>query len=342
MQPPEFCQQCGTPTAPGELACKQCSRLFFAAELKDLSAQALAAEKEGKLGEAIRFYEEMLTMLPESTQQYQTIYGMLPGLRARLAGGDKPKEDQSWKKMVGGLGVVGALIWKFKALVLIVLSKGKFLLLGLTKLPTLFSMFASAGVYWGLYGWRYAVGLVVSIYIHEMGHMWAFSRFGIPTTAPMFIPGFGAMIWSKIPIFSARQDAVIGLAGPWWGFGAAILAAGLSFATGEGWLLAIAHTGAVINLFNLTPVFFLDGSHAHRVLGQRQRLMLLATMLGLWYLSGETMFFIVALGEGYRVWFTRKELEGIEEDNGIFFQYVGLLVGLGFLAMITPAWQRGN
>jgi Zn-dependent protease len=223
---------------------------------------------------------------------------------------------------------------------LLALTKGKFLLLGLTKLPTLLSMFAFAGVYWSLYGWRFAVGLVLSIYLHEMGHMWAFSRFGIPTTAPMFIPGFGALIWSKVPILSARQDAVIGLAGPWWGFASALLAAGLSLATGEKWLMAIAHVAAVMNLFNLTPVWFLDGSHAHRVLGQQHRVMLLLTMIGLWYLSAETMFFIVALGEAFRVVFTRKELPGIEPDNGIFYQYVALLVGLGFLTLVTPDWQR--
>jgi Zn-dependent protease len=338
MQRSEFCQQCGSRLGTVELACTQCGRLIFATELKELSAKAMAAEKAGELAQAIRYYEEMLPLLPEGTQQYQTISGMLPGLRERLAG--PAQESQTWKKLVGALGVFGALAWKFKAVVLLALTKGKFLLLGLTKLPTLLSMFAFAGVYWSLYGWRFAVGLVLSIYLHEMGHMWAFSRFGIPTTAPMFIPGFGALIWSKVPILSARQDAVIGLAGPWWGFASALLAAGLSLATGEKWLMAIAHVAAVMNLFNLTPVWFLDGSHAHRVLGQQHRVMLLLTMIGLWYLSAETMFFIVALGEAFRVVFTRKELPGIEPDNGIFYQYVALLVGLGFLTLVTPDWQR--
>jgi Zn-dependent protease len=340
MQRPEFCQQCGSRLDLVSLACSECGRLVFATELKNLSLQATAAEKAGELAEAIRCYEEMLSLLPETTQQYQSISGMLPGLRDRLSGPKPAEESQNWKKLVGALGFAGALAWKFKTVLLLLLGKGKFLLLGLTKLPTLLSMFVFAGVYWSQYGWRYAVGLVLTIYLHEMGHMWAFSRFGIPTTAPMFIPGFGAIIWSKVPIMSARQDAVIGLAGPWWGFGSALLAAGLSFATGEKWLLAIAHTAAVMNLFNLTPVWFLDGSHAHRVLGQHQRVMLLATMLGLWYLSAETMFFLVALGEAFRVFFTRKELPGVEPDNGIFYQYVALLVGLGFLALVTPAWQR--
>jgi len=54
---------------------------------------------------------------------------------------------------------------------LLLLSKGKFLLLGLTKIGTLLTMFASIGVYWALYGWALALGVVVSIYIHEMGHV---------------------------------------------------------------------------------------------------------------------------------------------------------------------------
>lgn len=62
MQRPEFCQQCGSTLGAVELACTQCGRLVFATELKDLAAQAMAAEKAGKLAEAIAFYEGMLPL----------------------------------------------------------------------------------------------------------------------------------------------------------------------------------------------------------------------------------------------------------------------------------------
>ena len=70
-------------------------------------------------------------------------------------------------------------------LVLLLLTKGKFLLLGLTKMGTLLTMLASLGVYWAMYGWAFALGLIVSIYIHEMGHVAAIRRYGFPASAPM-------------------------------------------------------------------------------------------------------------------------------------------------------------
>jgi Zn-dependent protease len=84
-------------------------------------------------------------------------------------------------------------IWKFKVVLSFILTKGKLLLLGLTKGPTFLSMLLSVGVYWTAWGWRFAVGVVESIYVHAMGHVAMLRRFGIPATAPMFIPGFGGM-----------------------------------------------------------------------------------------------------------------------------------------------------
>ena len=74
--------------------------------------------------------------------------------------------------------MLGLLVWKFKFIALLALTKAKFLLLGLTKASTFLSMFLAMGVYWTAYGWKFALGLVVSIYIHEMGHVAALHRYG--------------------------------------------------------------------------------------------------------------------------------------------------------------------
>ena len=108
------------------------------------------------------------------------------------------------------------------ALVLLLGSKLKFLLLGLTKASTLLSMFGFFGVYWSTYGWPLALGLVVSIYIHEMGHVAMLRRLGIDAGAPLFIPGVGAFVMLKQRIADPLTDAKIGLAGPVWGLGAAL------------------------------------------------------------------------------------------------------------------------
>jgi len=78
----------------------------------------------------------------------------------------------------------------------------------------------SASLYWTIWGWKFALGVVLSIYIHEMGHVQALQRYGIKATAPMFIPGLGAVIRLKQYPADAREDARVGLAGPLWGLGA--------------------------------------------------------------------------------------------------------------------------
>jgi hypothetical protein len=55
--------------------------------------------------------------------------------------------------------------WKFKFLAFMVPSKGKLLLLGLIKASTFLSLFAMVGVYWTAFGFWFALGLVLSIYI---------------------------------------------------------------------------------------------------------------------------------------------------------------------------------
>jgi len=83
-----------------------------------------------------------------------------------------------------------------------------------------------------MFGWPLALGLVLSIYIHEMGHVVALMRYGVKATAPMFIPGVGAIIRLQQSLGDPRQDARCGLAGPLWGLGAALGSYGLNLATG--------------------------------------------------------------------------------------------------------------
>src|SRR5206468_274538 len=125
------------------------------------------------------------------------------------------------------------------------------LLLGLTKLKTLLSMFAFFGVYWSMYGWPLALGLVLSIYIHEMGHVAALRQLGIESSMPMFIPFVGAFVMLKQRVTDPSVDAKIGLAGPIWGLGAGVAAyLGFVITRAPIWA-AIATLTGFINLFNL-------------------------------------------------------------------------------------------
>ena len=80
-------------------------------------------------------------------------------------------------------------------------------------------MLASLGVYWTLYGWPLALGLVLSIYVHEMGHVAMIRRYGSAASAPMFIPGFGAFIQLRAmnlpPVPDSRMVSLVLMRTAW-------------------------------------------------------------------------------------------------------------------------------
>jgi Zn-dependent protease len=236
-----------------------------------------------------------------------------------------------WAKRFGKASPLAVLLWKFKTFLLLALTKGKLLLLGLTKFSTIASMLVSFGVYWARWGWEFAAGFVLSIYVHEMGHVAALKRFGIAATAPMFIPGFGALIWQKEAAKSVEQDAIVGLAGPLWGMGAALVSLAAYGITHLPVWGAIARTGAWMNLFNLTPIFFLDGSHAFRALARRDRLIIAVIALGLWGITHVGMLLLVAGVALFRCFGKDMPERGI---SAILIQFLGLLGVLGFVASL--------
>src|SRR5262249_51446039 len=129
------------------------------------------------------------------------------------ASGSAGEHPPGWAGKAGatGLGALALALWKFKFVALLALSKGKLLLIGLTKASTFYSMFLSIGVYAIAWGWKFAVGLVLSIYIHEMGYVAALLRYGVKASAPMFIPGLGALVRLQQPFDDPRQEARVAL-----------------------------------------------------------------------------------------------------------------------------------
>src|SRR5438128_8302449 len=109
-----------------------------------------------------------------------------------------PKTETAWsriKKALGPISVVGVLIAKFFA-------KLKFILLPLLKfLPILLksggTMLLMIWVYTQFWGWRFALGFVLLLFVHESGHLLVAKRFGLKVGAPVFIPFMGAFIALK-------------------------------------------------------------------------------------------------------------------------------------------------
>ncbi|MCW5559934.1 MAG: site-2 protease family protein, partial [Verrucomicrobiae bacterium] len=168
-----------------------------------------------------------------------------------------PPPESAWKKYLGGLGVVGLLLLKFGA-------KFKVLIWPLLKaLPILLksggSMLLMVAVYTGLWGWKYAVGFVILLFVHECGHLVVAKAFGLPVGAPVFIPFMGAFIALKEAPKNAWIEACVGIGGPLLGSAGAALCHGAGIAFGQPLLVALAWTGYWLNLFNLVPIGPLDG-----------------------------------------------------------------------------------
>src|SRR5262245_32770758 len=192
-----YCDKCSAALTPGALSCPACHRLTHALELERLASEAAAAAESGDRKTASEAWRQALALLPVETLQYKSIEARIAALDvppAAEAAASSPHPAGPWAKWLGALGPIGLLIWKFKVVALFALTKAKFLLLGLTKLSTLGSMLAFLGVYWSLFGWKFALGFVLCIYVHEMGHVAELRRFGIAASAPMFIPGLGAFV----------------------------------------------------------------------------------------------------------------------------------------------------
>jgi Zn-dependent protease len=323
-----ICPACSIDLTESALSCPQCRRLTHSSQLEDLAQRARAAWRIGKFAEERELWTQSLSLLPEDTVQHRSIQTRIEELDKQAAAATP--SSGGWKKASMGAGPA----------LLLLLSKGKFLLLGLTKIGTLLTMLASLSVYWSMYGWALAVGIVVSIYIHEMGHVAAIRGYGLPASAPMFIPGLGAFIQLRGVRLPPIPDARVGLAGPVWGLGAALAALGIYFITHLRIWGVIANFGAMINLFNLIPVWQLDGSRGLHSLTRMQRGVVLTTAGALWLITSNPMLLLIALVCVYRM-FT-KDWE-TEPDNQGLALYAGLLVALSTVlalsrvATLTPA-----
>ena len=306
--------------------------------MRALVASAEEREAARDVAGAAARWREALELLPRNTRQYDTV---LERLTALGDGGDNAERRAEVERVRARYGKHGAIVsaiavflLKFKFVIVLLLTKGKLLLLGLTKLSTLSSMALFFGFDARFLGWPLALGLVLSIYVHEMGHVAANRRHGIRTTAPMFIPGFGALIVAQQRFHSDWVEADIGLAGPLWGLGAAMVEYAVYRATGNPFWATLTQWCALINLFNLTPVWQLDGAHAFKAMSRAHRLAAAAALLAAVALTGERMLWLPFLGASWAV-FTMKPTS--RADLRAVGYYVALTGALSLLTALCRA-----
>jgi Zn-dependent protease len=198
-------------------------------------------------------------------------------------------------------GALAALL----ALIVSLGSKLKAVLLLLPKLKLLTtsgSMLVSIGAYALIWGWQFAVGFVLLLFAHEMGHVLQLKREGVPASAPMFIPFLGAVVGMKRMPDDAAAEARVGLAGPILGSIACLVPLGLFAATGNHLFQALAFTGFFLNLFNLAPVLPLDGGRAMAALSPWMWLVGFGLLLGVGIAYPNPIIILILVLGGYETY----------------------------------------
>src|SRR4051812_160981 len=245
----------------------------------------------------------------------------------------EPEQQQSPLKRAGGaiaaaLALIVSLAGKLKA-VLLLLPK-------LKLLTTSGSMLVSIGAYALIWGWQFAVGFVLLLFVHEMGHVIQLRREGVPATAPMFIPFLGAVVGMKRLPDDAGAEARVGLAGPILGSIGCLVPLALYAATGNHLFQALAFTGFFLNLFNLAPVLPLDGGRAMAALSPWMWLVGFGILLGVGIAFPNPIVILILVLGGFE---TFKRFKNRKTDTAYYSVpprtrflvaavYVGLAVAL--------------
>lgn len=207
------------------------------------------------------------------------------------------------------------------------------------------TMLISVVVYAWIFGWRYAVGFVALLFVHEMGHFIAARQRGLPVGAPTFIPFVGAWIEMKQMPHDAETEAYVGMGGPLVGSLGALACYFVARDMGPDgrWLLAVAYGGFFLNLFNLIPISPLDGGRITAVLSPRLWLLGAPVLMAVFWWNPSPILILVAIMAAPQVMKAWK-FKANDPIHGDYYQasaetrltyataYIGLIV---FLSVMT-------
>jgi Zn-dependent protease len=230
----------------------------------------------------------------------------------------------------------------FVGLGLLILKFGG-LLLKFKVVTTGGSMLVSIAAYAWLWGLPFAVGFVVLIFVHELGHVLELRRQGVRASAPLFIPFLGAVIGMRQLPDDAWKEARVALAGPILGSVGAAVCWVAGAATGSDLLVALAFVGFFLNLFNLIPIVPLDGGRAAGALHPVFWFVGLAMMLALVVLRPNPILILIVIIGGLDLWRRWRE----RGDAGDYYRlpvrqrvtvgvvYLGLVLVLALAMSLT-------
>ncbi len=230
----------------------------------------------------------------------------LPGNPFGERASERPAQRGGVRRRISSvLAALVALVAKFFAAI-----KAAFLLLPNVKLlATAGTALVSVAAYSLWFGWVFAFGFVVLLFVHEMGHVLQLRREGIRASAPMFVPFLGAVVMMREMPDDAAAEARVGLAGPVLGTLGCLVCLAIAEATNSDFFRALAYIGFFLNLINLVPTVPFDGGRAMAAMAPALWFVGLGAMVFLLLLTGNPFLLLfVFLGgmETYRRWQARK------------------------------------
>jgi Zn-dependent protease len=243
---------------------------------------------------------------------------------------------RSLRKRIGSaLAAVGALLAKFG-----VALKALFVALPNFKLiATAGTALVSVAAYSLFFGWEFAAGFVVLLFVHEIGHVIALRREGIKASAPMFIPFMGAVIVARSLGENALAEARVGLAGPILGSLGAAAVAVVGELTGSSLLIALAYFGFFINLFNLLPVVPLDGGRAAAAMSPWMWFVGFGVLVALAFLDpSNPILLIIVIFAGFQTWHRWQQRKTRSLEQAAYYRVAPrhrLLVGSVYVGLIA-------
>jgi Zn-dependent protease len=244
-----------------------------------------------------------------------------------------PQQRSLLRRLAAPLLIGLYALWRVGKWFLLIVPKAK-------VLTTSASMLVSVGAYALIWGWKFAVGFVALLFVHEMGHYIQLRREGVKPTGMVFIPFLGAAVGTRSLGGSALAEARVGLAGPILGSLAVAALLPIAAATDDDFWRALAFTGFFLNLFNLLPVVPLDGGRAMAAMAPWMWFVGFGAIVLLVFIWPNPILILIALLGGfetYRRWRQRKQGE---EGNAEYYRvkpahrlavgavYVGLIVAL--------------
>jgi Zn-dependent protease len=240
----------------------------------------------------------------------------------------------------------------FAPILAVAVTVGKFsaVLFKLKAFTLVASTLVSLGAYSLAYGWQFALGFVVLLLVHEMGHVVLLRMRGIDAALPVLIPFLGAFVSMKEQPKSVYDESLSAIAGPVFGVVGAFGALALGSIYDSDLLRAIAYFGFFLNLFNLLPVLPLDGGRTVASLNPRLWLAGLLLLLGyeVWRPSPVIPFLLLIGGfELYRRYKGRNSEASrtyyaltAQQRLNIGGAYIGLLVVILFAMHSYPLPPR--